>query len=105
MADILELTEQSSGKKFSIPAGSQVELKLKGNATTGYSWGISCAEPLEVEEATYTPDEPGSIGGGGTSVFRFRAIGRGYAGIKGTYCRPWEKAQPEPQFHVTIDAG
>lgn len=73
-----------------VEAGSELELVLDSNPSTGYAWklrGKPDADVLTYEGTEYVAD-PGSeglAGGGGVERLRFRAVGPGEATVALAY--------------------
>ncbi len=99
--------------------GSQIELEqgqilvgtLESNPTTGYRWEVVETQESILEqmgEAEFEPSdkgEPPLVGGGGSEIFRFKAIGVGQMTLQLVYHRPWEEGvEPLKTFslHVTV---
>jgi predicted secreted protein len=75
--------------------GEQFAIDLDSNPSTGYQWVLVGSLPpwLELVGTTYTPTNPGMVGGGGVEKWTFRATGVGNNGIVMLeYMRPWEGA-------------
>ncbi len=91
---ILDMSD--NGAVRSIEVGDTLEIRLEGNASTGYQWvrvePTSFGDgPLEiVEEGTYRPEDPGVCGGPGVFTYRYRAVVSGTATLSFVYRRPWE---------------
>ncbi len=87
-------TTEQSGEKAKLSVGDTLNLLLKANATTGYSWAITNQDTtiLQNDGAKYYADrvEPQLVGSGGNQWFAFKAIGKGNATLKLVYKRPWE---------------
>jgi inhibitor of cysteine peptidase len=107
----LELkTYGNEGRTVDIGVGQEFIIELDSNPSTGYGWQASYdATMLELVggEPTYEADEAEGavVGGGGTELFRFKALESGVAQITLTYAQPWEGGDvAEPQlFTVNID--
>lgn len=83
----------------SVPRGSIVEIRLKANATTGYSWQFTQSGELDaavLEKHVYsTPESNRELcGAPGVDVWRFRAAKKGRANLNFRYYRRWEKFSP-----------
>jgi len=95
----------ASNSEVDVNANNSFEISFRGNPTTGYSWILAESKSSiehavdSVGEPEYTPAHQGSIGGGGTFVFRFRAGGEGTANMIFQYKRPWES---EPVSEKTV---
>lgn len=105
-------TEVDSGKTFSTAPGSTLNIDLKGNYTTGYSWNVVSSDKkiLTVSpDSKYVSDsdnyKPGMTGVGGVQHFIFNVVGKGQTELKITYNRVWEKdVAPAQIFTLSIDS-
>jgi len=82
-----------------VDIGTPVEIRLKGNATTGFSWSVAKIEGDSVKQQGkihYVPDKgpKGMVGSGGTAIATFKAVKAGKSIITLEYRRPWEKNKP-----------
>lgn len=94
-----------------LAVGETLLIELPSNATTGYAWAISDAKTEVLspgspfgQEIT-DPHEPGMVGVGGTTAWRFRAVRRGTATLTFTYGRPWETTAPAAEtatYTITV---
>ncbi len=119
----LELDESANGKTVSATVGQNIIIRLKGNATTGYSWVVGKNEGDvlgQVGKVKYVSDQPPMpvggrgrkimrhrVGGGGKYVFTFTAKKAGKAKLSLEYKRGWEKNKPPAKtftLNVTIKA-
>ena len=74
------------------------EIRLAGNATTGYAWQYTMSAEGVVEELWNTyeqeldddPDAVPALGRGGVYAFGFGPAGVGEVTLSFTYCPPWE---------------
>lgn len=100
-------TMADAGKTFKTATGGTLNLDLKGNYTTGYSWNIvSCDDKiLKLDESPYTPDSTQLAGAGGVQHYKFSIVGAGQTELKITYNRVWEKdVAPAETFTLKIDS-
>lgn len=108
--DCLLLQESDNGKTNSIISGTEIEIKLKGNPTTGYSWEtvsfttnslqqIGAGQYRQTEQSAGRP----RVGVGGQFVFRFKAIVSGQGQIRLIYRRPWETTACDKVYSVVFD--
>lgn len=100
-------TMADSGKTFTTATGGTLNLDLKGNYTTGYSWNIvSCDEKiLKLVDSPYIPDSTQLAGAGGVQHYKFSIVGAGQTELKITYNRVWEKDEaPAGTFTLLIDS-
>ena len=75
----IKLTEKDSGHTVEISAGSVMEIFLKGNPTTGYTWVVASVDEsilTQIGEAEFKAERK-ARGSGGTITLRFRAEGVG----------------------------
>ena len=88
--------------------GKKVEIRLKGNPTTGFQWRLAELKSEVVKadgKETYIPDkyDPPRVGSGGMYLFKFVAAKPGKATIKLEYLRSWEKNKsPAEKFSVNV---
>jgi len=89
-----------------INAGSQFDIALESNPTTGYSWEASYdQDQLELVDQSYEPGEnaqQGLVGAGGTDIFRFKALKSGQTQVMMSYKRSWETEYLEQKI-FTVD--
>ena len=103
-----EMSRDDNGKMLKVKVGDTIQVKLKGNRTTGYSWAMSGKldeKVLKSEGNEYKVDEhpAGMVGVGGSDVWTFRAVATGKAEIALGYARPWEKEkEPAQAFKLTV---
>lgn len=105
----IKLTAEDDGKTVGAVVGKPVEVSLKGNPTTGYSWRTAALtgdslEQLGKPKYVPRPHRPGMVGVGGTFLFTFKAVKPGKTTLKLVYVRPWEKNKPPAKtFSATIE--
>lgn len=106
------LAEADNGRTNFINVGREVEIALKGNPTTGYSWEVVSFSTNIIKQigmVQYLPDNSSAAGGiprvgaGGKFTFRFKALGAGHAQIKLIYRRPWETTVHDRVYSVVLD--
>lgn len=92
-------TEADSGNTFATSPGATLDIQLKGNYTTGYSWNVVACDKAIVQpgKAEYTPNQPQLAGSGGVQHYTFKIVGKGQTTLKITYHRVWEKDVPPAQ--------
>jgi inhibitor of cysteine peptidase len=76
-----------------LACGSILEISLKGNPTTGYSWEAEALDPKmlkQIGEPEFIPDSQ-LYGSGGTIILKFLATGSGLTHLKVIYHRSFEK--------------
>ena len=109
------IEENQVGKPIIVQTGQTLEIRLKGNATTGYEWVETSMDTfsespcvLERSSSTYQPDQPDKdrVGSGGTYIKNFKAVGKGKARITMQYLRPWEGQTAETKkltFDISVN--
>jgi inhibitor of cysteine peptidase len=92
-----------------VRAGSEFELDLKSNHSTGYEWVLvdsAALGPLRLVAKHYAIPRRnrGANGAGGTDRWILRADGPGNGVIAVAYKRPWETKPPadSARFRVTV---
>ncbi len=103
----IQIVKADAGKTIEVAKGDSVEVTLRGNPTTGYSWNLISGKDAvlkQVGHPTYRQDPApqGKVGVGGNFTFRFEATEVGTAQLKFVYERPWEKDVPPAQTHEVI---
>ncbi|MDO9542625.1 MAG: protease inhibitor I42 family protein [Kiritimatiellia bacterium] len=106
----IQLAEADNGRTNSIDVGREIEVILKGNPTTGYSWDMASFSTNKLQQigaVEYLQSEQSDgkyrVGVGGKFVFRFKAIGSGQGRIKLIYRRPWETTDDDKVYSVVFD--
>jgi len=105
----IRVTTGDANKEIAAKVGEIIVIELDGNATTGYSWSELPGRSDSVLESKgneyVTKPQPGMVGVGGKSYFRYLVKEAGTAEIKLGYARPWEKDTPPARlFNVKIKA-
>jgi inhibitor of cysteine peptidase len=100
------LDSEDSGTTITVKVGDIIQVVLKGNPTTGYTWTPSLSEQdasilEQMGEPGYVSDS-NLIGAGGTYTYRFKALKAGEATLKLVYARVWESVPPLETFSVTV---
>jgi len=92
-----------------VRAGSEFELALKSNQSTGYQWVLmdsAALGPLQFVSKNYAVprENRGRDGAGGTERWIFRAPSAGSGVVALAYKRPWENQPPaeSARFSVTV---
>lgn len=96
-AEPLTVTEQDAGQAIELEPGQQLIVRLEANRSTGYGWalGAGSGDVLMIEGAAgYEVSDAGNLGGGGTEVWRLRAIAPGQRDLRFEYRRPFEPGIP-----------
>ena len=90
-----------------ISAGSEFQIVIESNVTTGYHWeivGESDPNIVEFVSRDYiSTSEPGLVGGGGVDIWIFKAIHDGDATIVlGSYPPSNDSVDPEQTVTFTV---
>ncbi len=106
MGPQLVVDDTSDGKAVTVKTGDIIQVVLKGNPTTGYTWTVVLSETdatilEQMGDPTYVP-ESDLIGAGGTFTFRFKALKAGEATLMLGYSRPWESVPPLETFTMAV---
>ncbi len=101
------ITNSEKGSSVSLKLGDFLEVRLRSNPTTGYSWYVHPRSTLllkVVGQSQIQARQPG-VGRPILQVLRFQAVERGQGVLLLHYIRAWEgPTEDEEQFdvHVTI---
>jgi predicted secreted protein len=102
-------TFDDATKPVTVPVGSEFELALKSNQSTGYQWVLvdsAALGPLRFVSKSYAipRERRDNNGAGGTERWIFRAPSTGSGVVALVYKRPWETTPPadSARFQVTI---
>ena len=101
----LGFTEQDSGRAVTVK-GEVLVLNLESQPSTGYSWqarGLDTRYLRQLEKSEWLPEVEGKLGGAGTQVLRFAAVGKGRTRLDLVYARPWASGQPARSFSIDVD--
>lgn len=84
--------ETNNNETVTLPAGSEIAIRLDENPTTGFSWNVTSSAGLEYVNDTYIAPETELVGaGGGVHVWQYLAAEPGAAEFTAIYKRPWEE--------------
>jgi inhibitor of cysteine peptidase len=92
----LELFAPDHGNDFTISRSEELTIRLPGNPTTGYVWGVLANDSALLKqkgEPVFVADTD-RTGAGGRISFIFVPCGIGATRLKLAYRRPWEKETP-----------
>ncbi|MCG3133239.1 MAG: hypothetical protein HMLKMBBP_00364 [Planctomycetes bacterium] len=94
---VIDATE--GAQSVTLPTGRTLAVRMKGNATTGFTWtcdasGAPGVTPVGTPDYVSDMSAPGMTGVGGTWIFRFRAATAGKGELKFAYARGWERDVP-----------
>jgi len=104
------LTQSQNGSKIKAVKGSEIQIILDSNPTTGFSWQIMAFDSsvirLQSQEVLHqekNAEDTIRVGTPGKQLFRFKALQNGKTKLLLDYRRPWEKSAPAAnQFSVEI---
>lgn len=103
---IVNLTDKDAGQTVAIAQDGTLTIRLPGNATTGYTWGILSNDVNVLAPAgdwDYVPDSA-LAGAPGTFVFTFDAKTVGTSALQLAYKRWWDDtSKPEKTFGVVVN--
>jgi len=92
----LVINQDANGALESTSVGGKVEIRLPGNAGTGYEWLRVAPEPMDdspleiVQEGVFEPGQSGLPGALGTYTFEYKAVETGTVTLEFDYKRAWE---------------
>jgi predicted secreted protein/ribosomal protein S18 acetylase RimI-like enzyme len=97
----------AASRPITVRAGEQFKIALPSNATTGYAWRLGAAPEARVLRQIaheYAPEEPITIGSGGTEVWTFAAVAPGQTTLVFRYVGPSGETPHDQQetFPVTV---
>jgi inhibitor of cysteine peptidase len=98
---MLLLTSTDHGRRLAIHPGSEIQLTLNENASTGYRWSLDRLDPTLIELVSeqslanpsggaHSQGLPPALGSPGQVVYRFKALRPGRTEITLNYQRSWE---------------
>jgi predicted secreted protein len=103
------VTEQTAGD-VSLKVGAVLEVRLKSNVASGYSWIVApVVNPVVMKQAEVPHEEltaGDKVGVGGMEVWRFNAVKPGMQRLRFESCGPSEKSAPPAKivtFSVTVE--
>lgn len=101
--NVVLLTADDNGGNVAFEADQTLEIRLPGNATTGYFW-----EVVEIEtnllRVAHSAMELTSreIGASGTFVLRLKWVNPGTSTLRLVYKRPWEATATDKSYSVAV---
>jgi len=104
-SDSVTLTQKDAGTTVHLKQGTNVNIALEGNPTTGYTWEVAPGGNGVLEqqgEPAFKPDSS-AVGSGGMVTLQFKASQAGTINLKLIYHRTFEpNVAPLHTFEVTI---
>jgi predicted secreted protein len=98
------VTAADDGARVSVEAGEEIEVRLDGNATTGFSWDLVEYDPTVIApsgDPSYVEDDTDLVGAGGTWVFTLIAQAPGETDVRFEYARVFEDQPASATFAFT----
>jgi len=89
---VIRLSAADDGRLVELVDGALIEIALRANPSTGYSWAVAEHDPQilrVIEEGAFAP-ETALVGAPVQQVMRFQAVGAGQTALRLAYQRPWE---------------
>jgi inhibitor of cysteine peptidase len=104
------LTQSQNGSKIKAVKGSEIQIVLDSNPTTGFTWQVvsfdSTVIRLQSEELLHQEnhkEDEMRVGTPSKQLFKFKALNNGKTKLQLHYQRPWEKTAPSAnQFSIEI---
>lgn len=107
---VVQMTETDNGRTNLVNTGSEIEITLEGNPTTGYSWDMASFSTNSLQQIgtvqyrqTEQPDKRPRVGVGGQFMFKFKAVKQGQSDIKLIYRRSWETTACDKVYSVVLE--
>lgn len=88
-AEEYAFNETNNNETVTLPAGSNVTIRLDENPTTGYSWNVTSSTGLQYVNDTFIAPQTGLMGAGGVHVWECLAAETGTAEFSAIYMQPW----------------
>jgi predicted secreted protein len=100
---ILFLDEDDSGTLVAGDVGGRLYLSLSGNASTGAVWEVTeLDEAILAHTGSTTQRHCMMSGCPETKTWEFTALSPGTTTLRMIYHRPWEEAEPDRTFELTV---
>lgn len=107
---VYRLLTKETATSIYLHVGDRLMVALAGNATTGYAWEQTVSEEESILSPIagldYQPESVpvGTVGSGGTFLFRYNAESAGSIDLTFTYRRSWEEGPGAETitFHITV---
>ena len=103
--------EAATKSQLHCSVGTEVQVRLPANPSTGLSWGfVETPDSAILEQAgqKFIPAPQAVVGAGGQAVWTFRGVSPGTTSFTLVYRRAWESGV-EParrmRYHVQVDPG
>jgi inhibitor of cysteine peptidase len=100
-----QITKADAGKTIEVAKGSNLEVVLEGNPTTGFTWSVKTVDANILKQAgepTFKADSS-ALGAPGKQTFVFNTVNAGQTALLMEYSRSWETGVPAAEtFMVTV---
>jgi predicted secreted protein len=103
--------DETMTRPVKLRAGDTVKVSLNVHMSSGSSWHLAGATPVNLEFLGSEVAQPqtqaqnssaGMVGLREVQVFRFKAVSKGDVSLEFRKARPWEKQNPEKTFSVQL---
>lgn len=101
---IIKLTEKDAGAKIQLTRQQYLQIELKSNPSTGYSWVIAAIDSSIISQSSSPQYETHSqaTGGAGNSILTFKPQKTGDFSLRLVYKRIWERnVAPRDSFFIS----
>ena len=101
------VTGEDDGTELVLAVGDVLQVELEANITTGFRWWLDAVDAdvlAQGGEPEYITPDSDALGAGGTSVWRFEAVGAGDTTLRLYYARD-EGDDPDRTFSITVTVG
>lgn len=98
------LTDDDNGRDIRLKRGELLEIHLRAQFGTGYSWQLTKPPEsrLKFADQSVVSAPPGDESGKETQIFRFEARSAGNFTLRLDHMRPWEKGvEPTKTFSIS----
>jgi inhibitor of cysteine peptidase len=107
-ADTRAISGADNGGEVHLKTGATLELRLKSNPSTGYTWQVEPGSTplLKLVRQSQTKAAELGVGRPIVQVFLFKAVRSGEGFLQLHYVRSWEKPAPDEErfeIHVFIE--
>jgi len=106
LLETLVLTATNNGTTVVALLEQPIPINLPDNPSTGYGWYLADANGTSVISngpSLFTPDSPGTVGGGGTISLPYLAVSPGPTTLSLAYYQRWDPQDIEAKYAVTIN--
>jgi C1A family cysteine protease len=103
----IQITDQYNGQTVALN-GEVLTLNLESNPSTGYGWqvqGLDTRILRQLDATEWMPYTQDKLGGSGTQVLRFAAVGTGRTTLNLAYIRSWETGSPARSFSLDVQVS